>query len=98
MSSIYRQCTSKFWAVQEKVQKMKTPNWNINSWVIAFVRWSFFFLYGLVRVFPISLFRKIAGPFLHLFIHFSIPRKRVIRKFSGAFDRSCSAATKDRLG
>jgi hypothetical protein len=51
MSSIYRQCTSKSWAVQEEVQKMKTPNWNINSWVIAFVRWSFFFLYGLVRVF-----------------------------------------------
>ena len=49
----------------------------------------FLFLYGLVRVLPISLFRKMAGPFLHAFIRFAIPRSEfqrtnVIRKlFSG---------------
>ena len=42
----------------------------------------FFFLYGLVRVLPISLFRRMAGPFLHVFIRFAIPRKRVIRNLS----------------
>jgi lauroyl/myristoyl acyltransferase len=56
-----------------------------------------FFLYGLVRVLPISLFRKTAGPFLHVFIRFAIPRKRVIRNLSGAFGRSYSGATKDGL-
>jgi len=42
----------------------------------------FFFLYALVRVLPLSLFRKTAGPFLHVFIRFAIPRKRVIRNLS----------------
>ena len=57
----------------------------------------FFVLYGLVRVLPISLFRKMAGPFLHVFIRFAIPRKRVIRNLSAGFRRSYSAATKDGL-
>jgi Kdo2-lipid IVA lauroyltransferase/acyltransferase len=57
----------------------------------------FFFLYGLLRVLPISLFRKTARPFLHVFIRFAIPRKRVIRNLSGAFGRSYSGATKDGL-
>ena len=60
-------------------------------------RWSFFFLYGLVRVLPISLFRKTANPFLHVFIRFAIPRQRVIRNLSEAFGASYSAATKDGL-
>jgi len=46
---------------------------------------------------PISLFRKMAGPFLHVFIRFAIPRKRVIRNLSAGFRRSYSAATKDCL-
>ena len=57
----------------------------------------FFFLYGLVRALPISLFRKTAGPFLHVLIRFAIPRKRVIRNLSGAFGGSYSAATRDGL-
>jgi hypothetical protein len=46
---------------------------------------------------PISLFRKMAGPFLHVFIRFAIPRKRVIGNLSAGFRRSYSAATKDGL-
>lgn len=57
----------------------------------------FLFLYGLVRVLPISLFRKMAGPFLHAFIRFAIPRRRVIRNLSAVFGRSYSGATKDGL-
>ncbi len=57
----------------------------------------FFFLYTLVRVLPLSLSRKTAGPFLHVFIRFAIPRKRVIRNLSAVFGRSYSRATKDRL-
>jgi Kdo2-lipid IVA lauroyltransferase/acyltransferase len=58
---------------------------------------AFFFFYGLVRILPVSLFRKIASPFLHLFIRFAIPRKRVVRNLSAAFGRSYSAATKEGL-
>lgn len=58
---------------------------------------AFFFFYGLVRVLPVSLFRKMASPFLHVFIRFAIPRKRVIRNLSAAFGRSYSAATKEGL-
>ena len=57
----------------------------------------FFFLYGLARILPNSLFRQIAGPFLHAFIRLAIPRKRVTRNLSAAFGRSYSAATKDGL-
>jgi KDO2-lipid IV(A) lauroyltransferase len=57
----------------------------------------FFFLYTLVRVLPLSQSRKTAGPFLHVFIRFAIPRKRVIRNLSAVFGRSYSRATKDRL-
>jgi Kdo2-lipid IVA lauroyltransferase/acyltransferase len=58
---------------------------------------AFFLFYGLVRVLPVSLFRKVASPFLYLFIRFVIPRKRVIRNLSAAFGRSYSAATKEGL-
>jgi lauroyl/myristoyl acyltransferase len=57
----------------------------------------FFFLYTLVRVLPLSQSRKTAGPFLHVFIRFAIPRKRVIRNLSAVFGRSYSRATKDGL-
>jgi KDO2-lipid IV(A) lauroyltransferase len=57
----------------------------------------FFFLYGLVRVLPLSLFHRMAGPFLHVFIRFAIPRKRVVRNLSAVFGRSYSGATKDGL-
>src|SRR4249920_989168 len=50
----------------------------------------FFFLYGLVRVLPLSLFHRMAGPFLHVFIRFAIPRKRVVRNLSAVFGRSYS--------
>ena len=39
----------------------------------------------------------VAGPFLHVFIRFAIPRKRVIRNLSAGFRRSYSAATKNGL-
>jgi len=57
----------------------------------------FFSLYGLVRVLPLSLFRKTAGPFLHVFIRFAISTKRVIMNLSAVFGRSYSGATKDGL-
>ena len=57
----------------------------------------FFLFYGLVRVLPVSLFRKMASPFLYVFIRFVIPRKRVIRNLSAAFGRSYSEATKEGL-
>ena len=58
----------------------------------------FLFLYGLVRVLPISLFHQMAGPFLHVFICFAIPRKRVIRNLSAVFGRSYSGAGQRNSG
>jgi Kdo2-lipid IVA lauroyltransferase/acyltransferase len=58
---------------------------------------AFFFFYGLLRMLPTSLFRKMANPFLYVFIRFAIPKKRVIRNLSAAFGRSYSAATKEGL-
>jgi len=54
----------------------------------------FFFFYGLVKVLPSALFRKIAYPFFHLFIYFVIPRKRIIRNLTAAFGKSYSDPTK----
>jgi Kdo2-lipid IVA lauroyltransferase/acyltransferase len=54
----------------------------------------FFFLYGLVKILPPSLFPKIAYPFLHLFIYFVVPRKRIIRNLTAAFGKSYSDSTK----
>ena len=58
---------------------------------------TFFFFYGLLRLLPIASFRRTAYPFLQLFIHIAIPRKRIIRNLSAAFGQSYSASTKRGL-
>lgn len=55
---------------------------------------SFLFFYGLLKLLPDSLFRRISRPFLRLFIQLAIPKKRVVRNLSAAFGDSYTTATK----
>ena len=58
---------------------------------------TFFFFYGLLKLLPSSVYRKVAYPFLWLFVCLVIPKKRIIKNLTAAFGKSYATPTKKGL-
>ena len=58
---------------------------------------AYFFFYGLLKLVPSSVFHNVAYPFLRMFIHVAIPKRRVIRNLTAAYGQSYSLSTKKGL-
>ncbi len=54
----------------------------------------FLAFWGLLKLLPFHLFRRVVTPILRLLISFLVPRRRIVKNLSAAFGEAYSAATK----
>lgn len=62
-----------------------------------FLEGTFLIFLGLLRLFPLDLFRRLSTPMFKLLIYFIVPRRRIIKNLGAAFGETYSLAMKKGL-